>query len=53
MVVSTAASSSAFKEPHVRQKDSVLLGWIRIAACKILKAASFFITDKGKTKNGT
>lgn len=49
MLVSTAAMSSVFKEPHVRQKDSILLGWVRISACKIHKAAAFFITDKGKT----
>jgi len=50
MVTSTVAIiSSVVKKPHVRQQDSILLGWIRITACKIHKAASFFITDKGKT----
>lgn len=48
MVVVTAAISSAFKEHRVRQKDSILLGWIRIAASKVHKT-SFFISDKGKT----
>lgn len=53
MAISTTAIPSVFKEPHVRQKDSILLGWIRIAACKIHKAASFFFTDKGKTLRTT